>query len=395
MFNINEQTQNFIRQHIDDDSHLLALAAKQNLEINVRFALEQIAVRQQAKEKIPSWYINGKIIFPPKISIEQCSSEATAKYKADLCKGKNFVDLTGGFGVDFSFISQHFSHSFYIEKDEYLSKLARHNFDILGLKNVEISNCSSEEFLENDATFDCIYIDPSRRNSNNKKEILLENCSPDITKIKDTLLQKSQTVIIKLSPVFDITEIKRKLKNIQQIHIIAVKNECKELLVKLEQNYDTDNIEIVCANITDNGKQIFSFNHLAEKNIECNFVQNVQKYLYEPNVSVQKSGGFKSVAKKFNLNVLNINSKIYTSDSLINDFCGRIFVVENMFLFSKTALKTNLKSIKQANITVRNFPLSVDDLRAKLNIGEGGDIYLFATTLFDGSKVIIQCRKDI
>jgi 16S rRNA G966 N2-methylase RsmD len=392
---INEQTQNFIRQHIDDDSHLLALAAKQNSEIDIRFALEQIAARQQAKEKIPSWYSNDKLVFPPKISVEQCSSEAAARYKAELCKGETFADLTGGFGVDFSFISQNFNHSFYVEKDEYLSKLAKHNFDVLGLKNVETVNCSSDTFLENATKFDCIYIDPSRRSANSKKEILLENCSPDILKIKNIILKKSKNVIIKLSPVFDIVELERKLTNIRQIHVIAVKNECKELLVNLEQCADNKSIEIVCVNITGNNKQIFSFSPLVEKSLEYDFVQNVQKYLYEPNVAVQKSGGFKSLARKFNLKALNINSKIYTSDIFINDFCGRIFTVENVFAFNKTELKKNLKNIKKANITVRNFPLSVADLRTKLNIDEGGDIYLFATTLFDGGKVIIKCRKDI
>jgi 16S rRNA G966 N2-methylase RsmD len=393
-FNINEQTQNFIRQHIKDDSYLLALAVKQNSEINIRFALEQIAARQQTKEKIPSWYLNDKLVFPPRISLEQCSSEITAKYKASLCKGENFADLTGGSGIDFSFISQNFNNSFYVEKDEYLSKLAKYNFDILGLKNINIINCSSDKFLENAANFDCIYIDPSRR-KNNKKEILIENCSPDILKIKDIILKKSKSILIKLSPVFDIVELERKLNNITQIHVVAVKNECKELLVRLEQNNEKANIEIVCVNMTGKSRQIFSFNPVDEKNNEYDFVQNVQRYLYEPNAAVQKSGGFKSVAKKFNLKAINASSKIYTSDIFINDFCGRIFIVENVFSFNKTELKNNLKNIKQANITVRNFPLSVAGLRKKLNIADGGDIYLFATTLFDGGKVIVKCRKDI
>jgi 16S rRNA G966 N2-methylase RsmD len=392
--NINEQTQTFIRRHIDDDSYLLALAAKQNTEINIHFALEQIAARQKAKDKIPSWYLNDKLVFPPKISLEQCSSEATAKYKASLCKGKKFADLTGGFGIDFSFISQNFNNSFYVEKDEYLSKLAKHNFGMLGLKNIEIINCSSDRFLENAANFDCIYIDPSRR-KNSKKEILIENCSPDILKIKDIILEKSKNVIVKLSPLFDIAELKRKLSNITQIHVVAVKNECKELLVIMEQNDKKADVEIICVNITGKGKQIFSFNPVAEKNIDYSFVQNVQKYLYEPNAAVQKSGGFKSLAQKFNLKAINANSRIYTSDVFINDFCGRIFIVENVFPFNKTGLKNNLKNIKKANITVRNFPLTVAGLRKKLDIADGGDVYLFATTVFDGGKVIIQCRKDI
>ncbi|MDR2293366.1 MAG: class I SAM-dependent methyltransferase [Prevotellaceae bacterium] len=394
IFNINEQTQKFIRQHIDDDSHLLALAAKQNPEINISFALNQIAAHQQAKQKIPSWYLNDKLVFPPKISMEQCSSEATARYKANLCKGENFADLTGGSGIDFSFMSQNFKRSFYVEKDEYLSKLAKYNFDVLALKNIEIINCSSNIFLEDSVNFDWIYIDPSRRNVNNKKEILIENCSPDILKIKNIILKKSKNTLIKLSPVFDLVELQRKLSNITQIHVVAVKNECKELLVKMEQNCD-NNIEIVCVNINDSGKQIFSFNPANEKKIEYDFVQNVQKYLYEPNVAIQKSGGFKSIAQRFGLKAINANSKIYTSDTYITDFYGRIFIVEDVVSFNKTELKTNLKNIKKANITVRNFPLSVADLRKKLNIDEGGDIYLFATTIFNGGKVIIKCRKDI
>jgi precorrin-6B methylase 2 len=374
---------------------LFALTAKQNSKINIRLALEQIAARKQAKEKMPSWYSNPELVFPSKIPMEQSSSEATALYKSELCKGNFFADLTGGLGIDFAFISQNFNHSFYIEKDEYLSCLAKHNFDVLGLKNIEIMNCDCNKFLENCSDFDCIYIDPSRRNARSKKEILLENCSPDILKIKDIILKKSKTVLIKLSPLFDITELKRKLKHVRQIHIVAVKNECKELLVKMESGYDKNDTEIVCVNITSSGKQVFSFNKADEKNIEYDFVQNPQKYLYEPNAAIQKSGGFRSLTQKFNLKALNANSRIYTSNVLVNDFCGRIFIIENIFSFSKNELRNNLKHMKKANITVRNFPLSVAGLRRKLNIDEGGNIYLFATTLFDGSKVIIQCRKDI
>ncbi|MDR1983451.1 MAG: SAM-dependent methyltransferase [Prevotellaceae bacterium] len=392
-FNINEQTLNFIEQHIDDNSHLLALTVKQNSETDIHFALEQIAARQRAKEKLPAWYRNYKLIFPPQVSVEQCSSEATAAYKAELCKGEKFADLTGGFGVDFSFIAQNFNHSFYVEKDEYIAKIAGYNFDVLGLKNIEIINCDSSEFLANAANIDCIYIDPSRRNTNNKKEILLENCSPNVLEIKNILLQKSKNVLIKLSPVFDIAELLRKFDSISQIHIVAVRNECKELLVRLDKKCNESDMEIICVNITNNGRQIFSFNPNDEKNIEYNFVQNPQRYLYEPNASVQKSGGFKSFAQKFNLCALNVNSKIYTSDILINDFCGRIFTVEKVIPFNKNELANNLKNIKKANITVRNFPLSVDELRKKLGIAEGGDIYLFATTLFNCSKVIIQCSK--
>jgi 16S rRNA G966 N2-methylase RsmD len=392
---INEQTQNFINQHIDDDSHELALATKQNSNVDIGFALEQITARQHAKEKIPSWYANNKLIFPPKLSVEQCSSEITAMYKAELCKGENFADLTGGLGIDFSIISQHFNHSVYVEKDEHLAQIAKHNFNVLDLKNIEIANCDSTKFLANTTNFDCIYIDPSRRNTNNKKEILLENCSPNILEINDILLQKSNGVLIKLSPVFDIAELLKKLDNIKQIHIVAVKNECKELLVKLEKNSDKNDVEIICVNITNSGKQLFSFNLNDEKNSEYDFVQNVQKYIYEPNAAIQKSGGFKCLANKFQLKTLNANSKIYTSNIFNSHFFGRVFEVEKVIPFNKNELKTNLKNIKKANITVRNFPLSVADLRKKLNITDGGDTYLFATTLFDGKKVILVLSRKL
>jgi 16S rRNA G966 N2-methylase RsmD len=393
---ISDKTKIFIQQHINSDSYSLALNAKtdENANIDVSFALEQIKSRQRAKEKLHNWYSNFDLIFPPAVSVEQCSSESAAKYKANLCKGKIFIDLTGGFGVDFAFLSQNFEHSIYLEKDKNLAEIAKHNFDVLNLKNIEIKNCDSHMFIDSIDNVDCIYIDPSRRSANNKKEILLENCSPDILEIKDTLLQKSNTVLIKLSPVFEIAEVLKKLDNVKQIHIIAVKNECKELLVLLEKNCDTNNIEIICANISNAANQMFSFRMRDEKEIDYECVQNVQKYLYEPNASIQKSGGFKSLAKKFNLKMLNINSKIYTSNTYKGDFCGRIFTVENVFTFNKNEIKTDIKSIQKANITVRNFPLSVADLRKKLNIAEGGEIYLFATTLFDGKKVIVKCHKD-
>ena len=391
-FNISEQTQNFIMQNIDVDSHLLALKAKKYSDVEINFALEQINSRRQAKEKLPNIYANTKLIFPPSVSMEQCSSEATAAYKAELCGEEKLLDITGGFGVDFLYMSKKFKHAVYVEKNEYLAEIAKHNFDILEIKNAEVLNCDSSLILDNSEKFDCIYIDPSRRANDNSRKILLEDCSPNILEIKDLLLQKSKKVIIKLSPIFDITELMRKF-DCKRIHIVAVKNECKELLVELEQNC-SENLKIVCVNITNKGRQIFEFICEDEKNLEYNFVPFPQKYLYEPNAAVQKSGGFKSVATKFNLNALNANSKIYTSDVFVDDFCGRIFTVEKVFSFNKKELKTNLENIKKANISVRNFPLSVADLRKKLNIAEGGDIYLFATTLFDNSKVIIQCSKS-
>jgi len=394
---ISSPTKIFIQQNINNDSYALALKANTNetANVDIDFALAQIHSRQRAKEKLNDWYSNFDLVFPPALPVEQCSSETAAKYKAGLCKGKKFIDLTGGFGVDFAFIAQNFEHSIYVEKDKNLAEIAKHNFDVLNLKNIEIINCDSRTFIEKIDSADCIYIDPSRRSANNKKEILLENCSPNILEIKDILLQKSKTVLIKLSPVFEIAELLKKFDNIRQIHIVAVKNECKELLVALENNYDKNYIEIVCANISDNKNQTFSFRLDDEKKLDCDFVQNVQNYLYEPNVAIQKSGGFKSLAKKFNLKMLNVNSKIYTSNDYAGEFCGRIFSVDNVFIFNKTEIKTKLKNIKKANITVRNFPLSVAELRKKLNISEGGEIYLFATTLLDGKKVIVKCRKDI
>ena len=395
MLHINNATKIFIQQNINQDSYLLALKANANENADIDFALEQIHSRQHAKEKLNDWYSNFDLVFPPTLSVEQCSSEIAAKYKANLCKGKNFVDLTGGFGVDFAFIAPNFERSMYVELDKNLAEIAKHNFNVLNLKNIEIVNCNSCEFIENIDSADCIYIDPSRRSVNNKKEILLENCSPNILEIKDILLQKSKTVLIKLSPVFEIAELLKKLDSIRQIHIVAVKNECKELLVVLESGCDNTDIEIVCANMADSKSQIFSFRMNDEKKLDYDFVQNVQNYLYEPNVAIQKSGGFKSLVKKFNLKALNANSKIYTSNCYTGDFCGRIFAVENVFAFNKTEIKNNLKNIKKANVTVRNFPLSVAELRKKLNIAEGGEIYFFATTLFDGKKVIVKCRKDI
>ena len=390
---MNEETRRFILEHIDDDIHQLALQSGKFPLIDISLAIRQINGKQKIKSKIPSFFRNEDILYPAQLSLEQSSSESTAKYKSTLCEGKSLTDLTGGFGVDCYFLSQRFEQVSYVEQNTELCEIAGHNFKVLGCPNIEIHNTTSEKFLTEMLHSDWIYIDPARRSESGKKTVLLSDCEPDVSALSKLLQQKTSKVMIKLSPMLDITAALRELSDTTEIHVISVDNECKEILLILN-SISNENPKIKTINISKNKTfQIFECNSEKESACKIEYSSSVEKYLYEPNSSVMKSGLFKSVGSSFSLSKLHVNTHLYTSLEHKTDFPGLVFEVVKIWGNTKQELKELVLKIPKANISVRNFPLTVEEIRKKIKIKDGGEIYLFACTLADGKKAIIECRK--
>lgn len=388
---MNEETKQFIAQHRTSDTRTLALQAARYPAVDMREAITQIEGWQAAKNKLPEWAATEEIIYPPRISMEQCSSETTALYKASLVQGTSIADLTGGFGIDCSYMSRKFTKAIYIERNTLLCDIARHNFSKLGLRHTTIINGESEEALLALPQQDWIFIDPARRDGDGRKVVALADCTPDVTSMENVMLQKSHKVMIKCSPMLDIKAASRELRNISEIHIVAVGNECKELLFILSGE-GASTPPIHCINITNSGNETFTFTDREEEEASVNYAKEVHSYIYEPNAAIQKGGCYKALANVTGTEKLHPNSQLFTANRLIPDFPGRRFKVEKVFGFTKREIK-EISSIGKANITVRNFPDSVQMLRKKLKLSEGGNDYLFATTTADERKVIILCHR--
>ena len=395
MMQISPETQLFIREHSSDDVRVLALQAKKYPDIDMPTAITQIAGRKVAAEKIPSWWEIEKIWYPKHLSLEQCSSEITARYKARLLQGDSLTDLTGGFGIDCSFLATGFKSATYVERQEELCEIAAHNFPVLNLNHINIKNEDGVTYLQAMSPVDCLFLDPARRNEHGGKTVAISDCEPNVAELEELLLQKANRVMIKLSPMLDLSLALKELKQTQEVHILSVNNECKELLILLGQTSPAE-ISIHCVNLFTKGtqkEQHFVFTREQEQCSECTYTDSLETYLYEPNASLLKAGAFRSIAAAYPVRKLHPNSHLYTSDILVAGFPGRSFRVEKVLPFSNKVCKSITQEIPQANITVRNFPMSVDDLRKKTKIQEGGDVYLFATTLSDGGKVLMVCRK--
>ena len=385
---LDSTTIEFIAQHRNDDVRTLALQAKRYPTVDMREAVTQIEGWQQAREKLPTWAAVEGIIYPPKISMEQCSSEKTAKYKAKQVKGKRFADLTGGFGIDFSYMARNFVEAYYIERNKTLCDIATANFSLLGLDHTKVMNGNSEELFESLPHLDWIFVDPARRDGDGRKVVALSDCEPNVVELD--LLSKADMAMIKCSPMLDITMACRQLQHVSSVHIVSVNNECKELLITLNSGNFTE-ITTHCVNILKDSTQIFSFTQDEEDTAETSYSSEVGKYLYEPNASVQKAGCPKSLSK-YHVDKLHPNSHLYTSGELSCNFPGRIFEVVEVLGFSKADIK-RVQALGKANITVRNFPENVQLLRKRLKLTDGGENYIFATTLNDGSKALILCKK--
>jgi hypothetical protein len=450
---MNQATQDFIRQHQDEDVRQLAFLGSKYPEVDMPFALDQIRGRKMARVKLPRWASLEGIIYPPHISMEQCSSESTALYKAELAarllglpvsssgtemKAENeieFVDLTGGFGVDFSYIAARLGvKSMYVERQVHLCEAAKENFGRLGLKNAIVKNGDGIEVLHSfhpkkkDAasaddslgiTYDqprsllktnlglkIIFIDPARRDDAGNKVVSLKDCTPDVTVLQEEMLSKVDYVIIKLSPMLDWHRAISELSHVREVHIISVNNECKELLLVLSARNMGDmeassadgevkhagNLRIYCVN----DAQSFVCDELDMKSSSVRIAPPVleeMQYLYEPNASLMKAGCFSVLSGRYDARMLSKNSHLFVSQAPIEAFPGRSFRIIAVSSFNKKELKRHLGGITKANIATRNFPLSVAELRKRLKLKDGGETYIFATTLSDESHVLMITEK--
>ena len=450
---MNQATQDFIRQHQDDDVRQLAFLGSKYPEVDMPFALDQIRGRKMARVKLPRWASLEGIIYPPHISMEQCSSESTALYKAELAarllglpasssgiemKAENeieFVDLTGGFGVDFSYIAARLGvKSMYVERQAHLCEAARENFERLGLKNAIVKNGDGIEVLhsflpkKDDAastddslgiTYDqplsllktklglkLIFIDPARRDDAGNKVVSLKDCTPDVTVLQEEMLSKADYVIIKLSPMLDWHRAISELSHVREVHIISVNNECKELLLVLSARNmgemeassadgevkHAGNLRIYCIN----DAQSFVCDELDMESSSVKIAPSTleeMQYLYEPNASLMKAGCFGVLSERYDARMLSKNSHLFVSREPIAAFPGRSFRIIAVSSFNKKELKRHLSGITKANIATRNFPLSVAELRKRLKLKDGGETYIFATTLSDESHVLVITEK--
>ncbi len=386
---IDEPTRAFIRDHAGADVRQLTLQAARYPQVDMRVAATQIEGRRLAMAKLPAWATVDGIVYPVRLSMEQCSSEVTAQYKASLVSGTRLADLTGGFGIDCSYMSGSFEDTTYIERNEELCRISAHNFRLLG-KPIRVVHADSEEALLQLPHQDWIFIDPARRNKAGGKVVALSDCEPDVCKLERTLLQKATKVMVKCSPMLDISQAVRELHTVEEVHVVSVNNECKELLLILG-NDNGGEMPIRTVNFHGGQVQAFSYTTAAEHDALCSYTSSIGRYLYEPNSSLMKAGCYKLPAIQLGLSKLHPNTHLYTGDTLVHDFPGRVFEVSRLVGFSKKELKA--LGVKQANLAVRNFPEHVDALKKRLKIGDGGATYLFATTLYDESRMLIECTK--
>ena len=396
-------TQEFIHKYREEDVRKLALQGARFPQVDLSYALDQIAGWQTARKKIPSWTAIEGMIYPPRLSMEQCSSEQTARYKAALVqrllkgeKGGNMVDLTGGFGVDFSFLSPLFDEAVYVEQQDHLCKIAQENINRLGLGQSEVVHDDGVAYLQRMGQADLIYLDPARRDAHGARTYDITDCTPNLLEIKEELLQKARWVVVKLSPMLDWHKAVNDLQKVTEVHVVSVGNECKELLLVMEGNDhehpDERPLTIFCVN----DGQVFTCS-MDEMNEGVRIAERIEQgmFLYEPNASMMKVGCFGACATRYEVQAIARNSHLFVSDTLIEQFPGRIFRIKAVSAMNKRELKTVLQDIKKANVAVRNFPLKADELRKRLKLADGGDIYLFGTTTEEDRHLVLVTKMVV
>ena len=417
---MNEKTRLFIERNLNADIRQLALQGSKDSEVDLPLALRQIAGRQTARRKLPSWAALDGLLFPPHLNMEQCSSEQTARYKADICRRllethhdspfthheppvtlhpspfTSLTDLTGGFGVDFSWMSEAFDEATYVERDSELFAISSHNFGLVNFVNsVKTLNMDGIDYLHQLTHATVIFLDPARRDDKGARTYGIADCTPNVLEIKDELLQKSDFLILKLSPMLDWRKAISDLgeQYVREVHIVSVQNDCKELLLVLSASQPAPPYALFTINLLSDGtSQQF---HVPSSVTLHPSPVTLHQYLYEPNASIMKAGCFQELAQHYSVQPLAPNSHLFVSDQPIADFPGRSFQISAISSMNKKELKTVLSDIHSANITTRNFPLSVADLRKKLKLADGGNVYIFATTLANNQHVLIVCRVSV
>ncbi|MCL2727645.1 MAG: RsmD family RNA methyltransferase [Bacteroidales bacterium] len=397
---IDATTTDFIRTHIHNDPKRLLLSAQCYPGVDVRFAAQQIEARQRIKDKLPKWFAHPQIVFPSSLACQQASSEESARYKQRfLHDGECVIDCTGGLGVDSAAFSSKAGKVIYIEQNQSLCKVAEHNFQVLGITNVEVMQGDCINTLKSLSCVNLIYIDPSRRSAE-KRLFALNDYEPDIVAIRHQLLQKAHKVLVKVSPMADITQCLRLLPETTQVHVVSIKNECKELLFLLERPHGSpiplEDIPISCVHIDAAGKEeLFCFTLGMEEATHAPMAGNTFKgWLYEPNASLLKAGAFKLPALHFGLQKVHLHTHLYFAPVLEESFPGRIFQIKEVIDFNKQTIKNLQKTISQANVAVRNFCMEAQELQKRLKIKDGGDVYLFGVTLGDQSYALIVATKE-
>lgn len=386
---LNTEIQEFINSNLNSDIASLLLKGINFPMLETKDVIEQIEAKKRSEKKLPTWFNTKNIYYPNKLNIEQTSSEITAQFKSDLISGESIIDLTGGFGVDCYYFSKVFKTVFHCEINESLSEIVNHNYKELNINNIITKKIDGIEFLKSATnTFYWIYIDPSRRHDSKGKVFFLNDCLPNVPEHLNLLFKHSKNILLKTSPLLDLSVGIGEIKHVKTIHIVSINNDVKELLWILEQGFDGD-ISIKTTNIKKENVENFNFSIESEKSLESKYSQPLT-FLYEPNSAVLKAGAFESISNQLNLYKLHKHSHLYTNETLI-DFPGRRFKIENVISYNKKELK-NL-GIDKANITTRNFPETVEQLRKKFKIKDGGNIYLFFTTNLNDDKIVIISSK--
>lgn len=374
----------------------LALELSKRHDLDAAFALRQIEGWQKLHDKVPSWAQCDQLIYPPRLALEQCSGEAAARYKAEVVRRlqaagrlgiNSMTDLTGGMGVDFSFLSPLFQRAAYVEQRPELVTAARHNFPLLHLSNATVTQADGIALLHTLDPADLLFIDPARRDEFGRKTVRLEDCEPHVTPLLPLLFEKCRVLMLKLSTMLDLHHTVDTLGCVAEAHVFASGGECKDLLLVCTAE-PVSETKYFCANDT----QSFAFTRREEAEALSPMADTIAGYLYEPNPAVMKAGAYKTVAQRHALQKLHPNTHLYCSSERHADFPGRVFRIDRVMGFSKKDLR-EITALGKANLTVRNFPATVAELRKKLKLGEGGDTFLFAATQADGRKILIVCRR--
>ena len=378
----------FIEAHKHQLVAEIALLLSKKPDLNSAFILTQINGLQKAKNKIPEFYNTPNITYPTKLSMEQCSSEKTGLYKSQLLEGETLIDLTGGFGIDSFYFSKNFKDVTYIEQNQELFEIVKNNFEKFKVDNIELVNSTAEEFLSKiNKKADIAYIDPSRRNEN-QRIFKLDECTPNVIELAPEIFKIANKILVKTAPLLDIKQSLKDLKHVSQVWVISVDNDCKEVLYLLEKD-NTKEPTISTINLT-KIDQVFQFNFQEEINANSNYSEPLN-YLYEPNASVLKAGAFNGIAEKYELNKLAPNTHLYTSEELIENFPGRTFKIEHVLPYSPKDFKE--VDIVKANVSCRNFKDNPKQVKKKLKLKDGGEFYIFATTDLNNKLIMVICSK--
>lgn len=399
----------FIQQHLNDDTAELLLAARKYPNIDVPFAVEQIEARKRLKGKLPEWYENAELIMGGRVPAEQCSSEVTARYKRSIIEGLGFrveslemqslCDMTGGMGIDFWYMSEGMKQAIYTERNETLCEIAKHNFEVLkDGRHPEIEIRLGDGQKLPIPSVDIIYLDPARRAGDGSRVYAMEDCEPNIVAWQDELLQKAKMVLVKLSPMVDLTDVLRKLKGVTDVYIVGVKNECKEILVQAHALGDSlyaGCVKVHCVDFWTDRQMEYTFDS-SEETQRVNLASlGVRGFLYEPDVTLMKAQAFSSLCQRFPVYQLDVETHLMTSDEFIADFPGRIFEMVEMIPFSSKVMKRLKKEIPQANIATRNFVMTAEELQKRSGIKVGGEVYLFGAKVKDVGQMLLKCRKKV